>query len=351
MLDDPSILRFSTAGLAANERLPVLREVFGRMIVRLDIEAPRDVPVHREVVVRALPGLTVSWIIGSQLRSRRTRELIADGNDDLILCFSQTAGSVVRQVGREFMAAANSAHLLAMSDPFAITTPPVSRTTTVRVPRKVLATTVPNLEDSFAREIPSNSAALGLLKAYLRNLDERQAMTAPGLRSAVVSHVHDLFALALGASRDAAEVAKARGMRAARLHAAKTDILENLTAPGLSIGDIASRHGITPRYLQRLFESEGATFSQFLLEQRLERVHRMLRDPRLAARAISVIALEAGFSDLSHFNRSFRRRFGESPSDVRAAARGARSSPGATTTLFASTRMIQMDQDRVPAPP
>ena len=110
-------------------------------------------------------------------------------------------------------------------------------------------------------------------------------------------------------------------MRAARLHAAKTDILENLTTPGLSISDIASRHNITPRYLQKLFESEGATFSQFLLEQRLGRAHRMLGDSRLAARTISAIALEAGFGDLSHFNRGFRRRFGESPSDTRAAAR------------------------------
>ena len=320
MFHDPSILRFSTADLPPHERLPVLREVFGRMIVRLDIEPLRNARVHREVVVRALPGLAVSWIVGSQLRSRRTRELIADGNDDLTLCFSWTVGSVVRQVGREFVTTANSAHLLAMSDPFVITTPPASRTTTVRVPRKTLAATVPRLEDSFAREIAKNSAALRLLKAYLRILDERQAMTMPGLCSAVVSHVHDLLALVLGASRDAAEVAQARGMRAARLHAAKTDILENLTTPGLSISDIASRHGITPRYLQKLFESEGATFSQFLLEQRLGRVHRLLRDSRLAARTINAIAVGAGFGDLSHFNRAFRRRFGESPTDVRAAA-------------------------------
>jgi AraC-like DNA-binding protein len=58
-----------------------------------------------------------------------------------------------------------------------------------------------------------------------------------------------------------------------------------------------------------------------LLEQRLVRVQRMLLDSRLAARTISDIALEAGFGDLSHFNRAFCRRFGESPSDVRAAAR------------------------------
>jgi hypothetical protein len=34
--------------------------------------------------------------------------------------------------------------------------------------------------------------------------------------------VHDLTALALGASRDAAEIAKGRGLRAARLNAIKT---------------------------------------------------------------------------------------------------------------------------------
>ena len=32
------------------------------------------------------------------------------------------------------------------------------------------------------------------------------------------------------------------------------------------------------------------------------------------------MAGEAGFNDLSHFNRAFRRRFGVTPSDVRRAA-------------------------------
>jgi len=33
------------------------------------------------------------------------------------------------------------------------------------------------------------------------------------------------------------------------------------------------------------------------------------------------VAFDAGFGDLSYFNRVFRRRFGATPSDVRAAAR------------------------------
>ncbi|RUX33774.1 helix-turn-helix domain-containing protein, partial [Mesorhizobium sp. M7A.F.Ca.CA.002.09.1.1] len=39
-----------------------------------------------------------------------------------------------------------------------------------------------------------------------------------------------------------------------------------------------------------------------------------------AGRSITAIAYEAGFNDLSYFNRAFRRRYDATPSDVRAAA-------------------------------
>ena len=59
------------------------------------------------------------------------------------------------------------------------------------------------------------------------------------------------------------------------------------------------------------------SLSQFVLDRRLARVHRMLADPRHAHSAIGDIALAAGFGDISTFNREFRRRFGMTPSDVR----------------------------------
>jgi AraC-like DNA-binding protein len=37
--------------------------------------------------------------------------------------------------------------------------------------------------------------------------------------------------------------------------------------------------------------------------------------------AIIDIAFTAGFGDVSHFNRMFRRRYGETPSDVRSGSR------------------------------
>jgi transcriptional regulator GlxA family with amidase domain len=51
------------------------------------------------------------------------------------------------------------------------------------------------------------------------------------------------------------------------------------------------------------------------------RAHQMLTDPRLANRPVISVAFDTGFQDLSYFNRTFRRRFGGTPSEVRAAAR------------------------------
>ena len=84
---------------------------------------------------------------------------------------------------------------------------------------------------------------------------------------------------------------------------------------------VAARHGITPRYLHRLFERAGLTCSQFVLQERLARARRMLRDPCFAHLGVSTIAYEVGFADLSYFNRTFRRRYGMTPREARRQAR------------------------------
>jgi AraC-like DNA-binding protein len=86
----------------------------------------------------------------------------------------------------------------------------------------------------------------------------------------------------------------------------------------LSVAEIAVRHRCTPRYVQLLFEQEGTTFSDYVLTQRLARAYRRLTDPRRAGEKISAIAYDVGFADLSYFNRTFRRRYGARPSEVRA---------------------------------
>ena len=106
-------------------------------------------------------------------------------------------------------------------------------------------------------------------------------------------------------------------MRVAKLQAIKSDIGQNLDRSDLSIAALAERHACTSRFVQRLFEMVGTTFTDYVLAQRLVRAYRKLVDPRYQAEKISAIAYDCGFNDVSYFNRMFRRHFDAAPSDVR----------------------------------
>lgn len=128
------------------------------------------------------------------------------------------------------------------------------------------------------------------------------------------THVYDLIALAIRATEEGRKIANQRGLGAARLQAIKADLVQNVT---LHLDELATRHGISPRYVQMLFEEVGTTYSDFTLERRLDAARRILTSPRYAVWSVTAIAFEVGFGDLSHFNRRFKRRYLMTPSDMR----------------------------------
>ena len=71
-------------------------------------------------------------------------------------------------------------------------------------------------------------------------------------------------------------------------------------------------------FVSTLLEATGETFSEHLREHRLQTALRMLRSPRHRDWRVVEIAFAAGFGDLSYFNRTFRRRFGDTPQAFRA---------------------------------
>jgi transcriptional regulator GlxA family with amidase domain len=91
--------------------------------------------------------------------------------------------------------------------------------------------------------------------------------------------------------------------------------------PELSLAKVAHSLGISARYLQRLLETSGTSFTAHVTELRLKHAFTLLTARDLSDVCICNIALQAGFSDISHFNRLFRSRFGGTPKGVRAHAR------------------------------
>ena len=249
-------------------------------------------------------------------RWSRTAELVKDG-DDAFAFIIPLAGAVnCSQRGRELDAKPGDGVGILHSEPGGIQFRELNDTV-VMVQRSALAPLVPDLEEAATRLVPSTNEALRLLRFYLTGWRENFSITDPALCRLAVSNVHDLMAMALGATRDATAVANGRGIRAARLKAVKADVASNLTAHDLSVAAVARRQRVTPRYVHMLFDREGTTFSRFVLAERLACARRMLLDPRHAQQSIGAIAYASGFGDLSHFNHAFRRRYGATPSEVR----------------------------------
>jgi AraC-like DNA-binding protein len=314
--EDFAPLRASTHALPPHERLPFWREVFGRKYCHLDIEPLSDAPFEAEVTLRSLPGLGVMDCFSSPARQARTRDTIADGDDAIALPMNFSGTMNFSQCHREVTLDAGEAVIVLQAEPAVMTHSQVHGAGIV-IPRAALSVLVQNVDDLSMQVIPRDSASLRLLKGYLKTLSQPLPSATPELFRCVVTHVHDLVALAIGATRDAAAIASERGVRAARLAVIKADVEERLDRRDLSLVAVAARQQVTPRYVQMLFESEGTTFSQFVLTQRLARAYRMLTSPRHVGWTVSAIALAAGFGDLSHFNRAFRRHYGATPSDLR----------------------------------
>ena len=275
--------RFSTDGLPEGERAKAVRELYERTTVPGKIEPLEPLPncsIRADIAKRTLPGLGVmSGTLCGLRQAARPRGAVSSNEDDLLLAANLRGSSIAQQGDRELRLADGDALLATRgAGGFAILRPTSVRFIGMRVPRRAIAPLVGRL-------------------------------------------VHDLIAATVGATRDALASAERRGIRAARLRAIMADITANLDDCDLKVADVAQRQRVTTRYVHKLFEREGLTFSAFLLDRRLSRAHRFLSEPRLADLKISSVAFDVGFGDLSYFNRVFRRRYGATPSEIRQAAK------------------------------
>jgi AraC-like DNA-binding protein len=95
-------------------------------------------------------------------------------------------------------------------------------------------------------------------------------------------------------------------------------IERHLLDGAVTVGDIATAHGVSVRTVNRIFNATGQTVGEVIRVRRLARAREDLIDSDLS---VSAIAHRWGFSDPSHFTRSFKAHYGASPREYRTAGR------------------------------
>jgi AraC-like DNA-binding protein len=268
--------------------------------------------------MQALPGCRIAFCAGSAARLNRTPALAADGDDSIGLIVNLGPKVVMSQRGRDIPLQKGEAILVQESGAL---THGNGRYYGLVFPRPVLAARMRDLDASMMRATPRSGGPLGLLVRYLDLIRKEADLALPQVRRTVVGHIQDLTALAFGADRDTKEHGLS-AVAAAHLAAALAHLAESFVEPGLTVEAVARRQSVSRRYLQRLLEESGMSFTARVNELRLQKAFALLTNERHGKRRISDIALEAGFSDISHFNRLFRARFGDTPRGVRGSDSG-----------------------------
>lgn len=285
--------------------IDAMRAVFGPA----EINAVDDIPLDFSVTALTLPSVRISVQESSPFK------LKTSASDDIRLTFAEQVGACFKSGMEEVWLGDGDALIHPAESHTALTFSP-ARWHSVRISRAAIAPLVGSDAGWTLRRVAGNVPAIGLWRHYISGLLAPGGPGSAGLEAVVATHIRDLAALVVGANRDGAHEAMSGGVMAARFHAARRFIAENLLDPALTDETAAKALGISPRYLKKLFAREGG-FYTYLTGQRLNFAYSLLTNPVHARTKVIDIAFQCGFTSLSTFNRQFKNRFGISPTEAR----------------------------------
>jgi AraC-like DNA-binding protein len=256
--------------------------------------------------------------------ARSSRDIAAGGSDDFYVNLHRSRTfATANQLRREAQLEHGTATLFANWEPGELCGAGCGSAIGFVVPRGPLPGVVAQAEDLIAKPFgPAHPIALHLHRYAELLIGSDGVAAQPDLVAHVGTTILDLVALLLGSGRDATEIARMRGLRSARVQAILAEISAGFADPAFSPSVVGAKLALSARYVQDLLQETGSSFTERVLELRLQKARRMLGSPQHDQWNVSEIAFECGFNVASYFNRCFRRRFGDTPTAFRRSSDG-----------------------------
>ncbi len=244
--------------------------------------------------------------------TRDRKQIAADLRERYIMYISLRDSIEFEQFGRRCRCEAGTAALVSSSDPLIHTKFSDNDTIGLGIPRDFVDQRLIGIERRCLSPISIREGLGRLVAESLLSLQQNAASMSDEEFVKAAHPLADLVLLAFGGRADVG--ASTTCVRTSNLARAKRLIREHLSEPDLRLEDIARACGFSLSYLHKLFRVEGVTAREYVAEERLQKAHLLLKSGRAAN--VTSVALECGFSNMSHFSTAFRAAFGVSPRDV-----------------------------------
>jgi AraC-like DNA-binding protein len=290
-------------------------------ILALDFEPLNDAPFLASYNLPLNQPTAVDCQFSAGTVVRRP-EAIKSGGNIFSFLIAKSSGVCCEQIGRELRSNRGEASLTRHDEPIRIGSPAGFRGINLLMPRAEFDARDIRPDDAVMRCLSPQNEALGLLRAYLQALGKSGVDSAvefgiaTAAREIVQRHIFDFVALAVSWQGAIGE-SNLASVADARLRAALGYIETHFDDPRLTIEMVARAQGISATYLRRLMKASGRSYLKVVNELRLQKAFTGLSAAGPDDRTILDVAMAAGFSDISNFNRLFRARFEDTPSSVR----------------------------------
>ncbi|HEY9347982.1 MAG TPA: AraC family transcriptional regulator [Inquilinus sp.] len=309
-----SSLVFCTRGLPKSEQFDAWRS-FVAPAVEVDLLGSRMIGFDATHTVWSLGSVTLTAaILPGAGHSRKLRNLTKNPLDHWCLDLRNSGPQPTNNVRTRSEQCRRRLHFRSLARPFE-TVAEDSHVLSLFIPRDLFGAAAGAI-DAVAGEI-DDIGVNGILADYLLSLERRLPQIGVDELGSVADATRALVAACLAPTSD--RVAEARSIiQSTVLDRARQAIQRNLQSPDLAPDQLCRMVAVSRSRLYRLFEPLGGV-THYIQRQRLLHAHALLSDPDNAL-TINRVGEEYGFFEPSGFSRAFRKEFGYSPSEARAAA-------------------------------
>jgi AraC-like DNA-binding protein len=308
---------FSAAVFEPKRRFEAWHDTFGHGIARVDASTGDEAQFRADMIVQPLPDLLVARNDVGSVSLMRGRQMLSDGDDGCTFVLCLGGGADVGFGDKELKLRPGMATLVPHNLAGGMTTVDRALTFSLKLARPIATALAPDFDRRMIEPTHPSDPAVAILTAYCEQLIGLQGGVPLATAALFSAQIRELIANVLNPQSELVRGAPFGGVKAGRLQAVLNAIAADLRSGELSAASVAQRLGLTPRYVHQLMDGAGLTFSQHVRNLRLDEARTVLRQHHSDHLRISDIAYLVGFQDLSYFNREFRLRFGQSPSDIR----------------------------------